>query len=66
MNIFNNMRTAECEVLENIIDYYRKYGKHVPEQDNEPVDHQDKSSIYPVRLITINAFPAMNDKPERS
>lgn len=60
------MRTAECEALESIISYYRECGKHVPEQDNEPVDHRDNSSIYPVKLITLNAFPAMDDKPERS
>lgn len=60
------MRTAECKALENIIGYYQECGKHLPEQDNEPVGHRDESSIYPARLITLNAFPAMDDKPERS
>lgn len=44
------MRTTECKALENI----------------KPVDHLDKSSIYPVELMTLNAFPAMGDKPGRS
>lgn len=60
------MRTTECKALGNIIDYYKECGKHVLEQDNEPVDHRDESSIYPVELITLNAFPAMGDKPGRS
>ena len=60
------MRTTECKALENIIGYYRECKKHAPEQDNEPADHRDKSSIYPVRLITLNAFPAMDNKPGRS
>lgn len=60
------MRTTECKALETIIDYYQECGKHTPEQDNEPVDHLDKSSIYPVELMTLNAFPAMGDKPERN
>lgn len=59
------MRTTEYKALGNIIDYYKECGKHVPEQDNEPVDHRDESSIYPVELITLNAFPAMGDKPGR-
>lgn len=60
------MRTTECKALGNIIDYYKECGKHVPEQDNEPVDHRNNSSIYPVELMTLNAFPAMGDKPGRS
>lgn len=60
------MRTTECKALENIIGYYQECGKHTPEQDIEPIDHKDNSSIYPVELITLNAFPAMGDKPERN
>ena len=67
------MATAECKALEsvgmtleNIIGYYQECGKHIPEQDNESVDHRDESSIYPVELMTLNAFPAMGDKPGRS
>lgn len=60
------MRTTECKALGNIIGYYQECGKHTPEQDNEPTDHRDNSSIYPVDLITLNAFPAMGDKPGRS
>lgn len=64
------MTTAECKALESVGMTLESIGMRTTEckslENIKPVDHLDNSSIYPVELMTLNAFPAMGDKPGRS
>lgn len=55
------MKTNDkCKAIDDVADYFRNSAENMsPEQDNETIDHLDKSCIYPIKLVTLNAFTDM-------